>query len=176
MSNIDQKYQKVENQYNADVINILINSPALAEAQSLENSKKLLNIKSIAKENGWVVMEGMVSSNNRLVIAKPSSGQFINDIIRIDIIENDMMVFAKPLLHLFNTDNPIDANFCVKLLHRNSKSKGYWSISSIKAFGRLEVGIYFCRQIYIQSLDEKFFKEIVFELESEVREIQPMFR
>lgn len=50
MSEFDQKNQKVENQYNAD--RIIFNSPPMpTEADLLEKSKKLLNVKSYQQAN-----------------------------------------------------------------------------------------------------------------------------
>ena len=46
MSKYDQKNQKVENQYNADKIDIFINSPSPTETELLEKGKGLLNVKS----------------------------------------------------------------------------------------------------------------------------------
>jgi len=49
MSDFDQKSQKVENQYNADKIDIFINSPTPTETELLEKGKNLLNVKSYAQ-------------------------------------------------------------------------------------------------------------------------------
>ena len=49
MSEYDQKHQKVENESNADKIDLFINSPSPTEAELLEKGKVLLNIKSYAQ-------------------------------------------------------------------------------------------------------------------------------
>ncbi len=49
MSKYDQKNQKVENQYNADKIDIFINSPIPTETELLEKGKSLLKVKSYAQ-------------------------------------------------------------------------------------------------------------------------------
>jgi len=49
MSKYDQKNQKVENQYNADKIDIFINSPTPTETDLLEKGKSLLKVKSYSQ-------------------------------------------------------------------------------------------------------------------------------
>jgi len=177
MSNFDQKNQRVENQYNAEAINFFINSPAFQELPSTEGERKLLGVKSIAKNNGWVVMaEATPSSSNKLLVSKSTNGQFTKDLIRIDLLENDMIVFAKPILRLYNEENALDLRFVTVLLYRNSNNKGFWSMSAIKSFGKMTIALYFCRQIYLNLLDTDIFNEIISSLESEVSEVEPLVR
>lgn len=175
MNNFDQKNQRVENQYNAEVINFFINSPAFQELPSAEGERKMLGVKSIAKNNGWIAMEGITPSN-KLLISKSTSGQFTKDLIRIDLLENDMLVFAKPILRLYNDENALDLRFATVLLYRNSNNKGFWSMSAIKSFGKMTIALYFCRQIYSNLLDADIFNEIISNLESEMKEVEPLVR
>lgn len=176
MSNFDQKNQRVENQYNAEVINFFINSPAFQELPSTESERKLLDVKSIAKNNGWVVMDGTTPSSNKLLISKSTSGQFTKDLIRIDLFENDMLVFAKPVFRLYDQENALDMRLVTVLLYRNSSNKGFWSMSSFKSFGKMTAALYFCRQIYLNLLDADIFKEIISHLESEMAEVESLFK
>lgn len=49
MSKFDQKNQKVENQYNADKIDIFINSPSPTDIELLEKGKSLIRTKSYSQ-------------------------------------------------------------------------------------------------------------------------------
>lgn len=174
MSNFDQKNQRVENQYNAEVINFFINSPAFQESPSTESERKLLAIKSIAQKCGWFVVGDAMPSGSKLLISKLAKGQLPKDLIRIDLLENDMVVFAKPILRLYNEENVFDIRLVTVLLYQNSNNKGFWSMSSFKPFGKLTVAFYFCRQIYLNLLDKDVFNEIVSHLENEFEEVQPL--
>jgi hypothetical protein len=175
MSNFDQRNQRVENQYNAEVINVIINAPAFQELPSTEGEIKLLTIKSIAKKSGWFVVGDKEPSGSKLLISKLANGQLPKDLIRIDLLENDMIVFAKPALRLYNEENLLDMGLIIALLYQNSNNKGFWSVSSFKPFGKLTLALYFCRQIYFNLLDTDTFNEIVSHLESEHKEVEPLF-
>ena len=132
----------------------------------------ITTIKTYAKENGWIMMEGSrFSSENMCGISKPTNDEF-EEPIRIDLLENGLVAFRKPLFHLFNADNPLDHTVSATLLHRNSNLKGFWGMSPVKALGTTGFMVHYLRQVFLSEMDSGVFKEIVNNLEDEVEKIR----
>ena len=113
---------------------------------------------------------------NSCNIIKPTGMQLLKDLIHIELVEKEMVVFTKSALRkVFFSPDEFPPDFSSTLLYRNSTKKGFWSIMSSEELGKTGFAIFYFCQSFLSATDSKVFKDIVNDVEGEVDAVRKIF-
>lgn len=131
-------------------------------------SKFFETIEKYTKKIGWGInTDHPKLPKNTCDIFRTTSFGEIKDAYRIELVNEEMVVFYKRIPLFSSKINNLPDNLSNILLYQNSAILGFWGIDG----GTIS----YSRQVFLSELNESIFKEIVEDIESETNEAYQLF-